>query len=127
MSDALPQPDPVDTPPHLSPVPVARPIEVSPIHVRANGRCLAAFVVNVDAEDPLSAVFTVDAVVFQPPVKTKDKWEKANTRPGSVRWANNMQHAEVSANVNLTWHYPGQACLPAVVLEMAAKQEGILP
>jgi hypothetical protein len=84
------------------------------------GRCLAAFVVNVDAEDPLSAVFTVDAVIFQPPQKIRDKWEKANTRPGSVRWANNMQHAEVSAeNKNLTWHYPGQACLPAVVLEMA--------
>lgn len=127
MTDAPNPTDPEDSPPHLTPVPVARPIEVSPIHVRAGGRCLAAFVVNVDAEDPLSAVFTVDAVIFQPPIKVKDKWERTNTRPGSVRWANNMQHAEVSADTNLTWHYPGQACLPAVVLEMAAKHGGILP
>lgn len=114
---------PDDPPPHLVGVGIMRPIEGVNIHVRAGGRCLAAQVVNVDAEDPLSAVFTVDAVVFQPPVKTKDKWEKANTRPGSVRWANNMKHAPPADDKPLTWHYPGQECLPAIVLEMLAQQQ----
>lgn len=104
-----------------------RPIEGAAIHVRADGRCLAAMVVNVNAEDPLSAVFTVDAVIFMPPIKTKDSWEKANTRPGSVRWANNMQHAPVQTNTWLTWHYITKDCLPAVVLDALAAQEGARP
>jgi hypothetical protein len=110
-----------DLPPHLEGAAVARPIEVSPIHVRAHDRCLAAFVVNVTAEDPLSAVFTVDAVIFEPPLKIKDKWTKTNTRPGQIRWANNLMYAEVAENRDLTWHYPGAACLPAVVLEFGGK------
>jgi hypothetical protein len=129
MSSALPNPaqpfhDGGDLPPHLTGVAVMRPIEGGVIHVLANGRCNAAIVVNVDAEDPLSAVFTVDAVIFVPPQKgSTSKWEKANTRPGSVRWANNMQHAEVSENRQLTWHYVSRDCLPAVVLEALARQQ----
>jgi hypothetical protein len=40
-----------------------------------------------------------------------------------VRWANNMQHAEVSENRQLTWHYVSRDCLPAVVLEALARQQ----
>jgi len=66
-------------------------------------------------------------VIFQPPVKnSNDKFQKANTRPGSVRWANNMQHAPVEENTQLTWHYPGTGCLPKVVLDFMAEQ-GTLP
>lgn len=115
--------DPADLPPHLVNAPVPSPIEVSAIHVRAKGRCMAALVVNVNTEDPLGAVFTVDAVVFQPPVKGGNtKFEKANTRPGSVRWANNLTHALVPEDRDLTWHYPGRDCLPAVVLDMLDQQ-----
>jgi hypothetical protein len=114
-----------DIPPHLAGAPVARPIEGGIVHVRTPGRCLAAIVVNVDAEDPLSAVFTVDAVVFQPPQKGQtNRWEKANTRPGSVRWANNMQHADVTEDKPLTWHYVTQDCLPATVIQALAAQQG---
>jgi hypothetical protein len=122
---------PDDPPPHLTDQPTApqvyRPIEGAGIHVRIvdrsgqNPRCQAAIVVNVDAEDPLSAVFTVDAVVFVPPDKhPRDRFDqRPNTRPGSTRWANNMKYAEVTENKPLTWHYPGRNCLPQVVLDAA--------
>lgn len=116
--------DPADLPPHLVNAPVPSPIEASVIHVRANSRCMAAMVVNVDSEDPLAAVFTVDAVIFQPPVKGGSKFEKANSRPGSVRWANNMSHASPTEDKQLTWHYPGRECLPAVVLDFLNAQAG---
>jgi hypothetical protein len=118
LDPAPPADDPGNVPPHqVMQEAVSRPIEVSPIHVRIQGRCMAALVVNVDAEDPLSAVFTVDAVVFQPPIKrARDQFERANTRPGNVRWVNNAKHATVAENIDLTWHYPGRDCLPEVVL-----------
>lgn len=123
-----PQPDPVppvtddDLPPHLAGVPAMRPIEGAVIHVRIPGKCQAAMVVGVHAEDPLSAIFTVDAVVFVPPPPGgQSKWEKPHTRPGSVRWANNMQTAPVSDDRQLTWHYASKDCLPAIVLEMLAQ------
>jgi hypothetical protein len=114
--------DPADLPPHMIGAGVPSPIEASVIHVRAKDRCMAAMVVNVDSEDPLKAVFSVDAVIFQPPVKGGGKFEKGNSRPGSVRWANNMVHAYPGDNIPLTWHYPGRECLPAVVLDMLDKQ-----
>lgn len=119
LSPTPPLDDPGNVPPHQAmQEPVPRPIEVSPIHVWAQGRCMAALVVNVDAEDPLSAVFTVDAVIFQPPQKAKrDRFDtRAHARPGQVRWANNMQHASPIEQTDLTWHYPGRECLPEVVL-----------
>jgi hypothetical protein len=116
--------NPTDPPPHLvnGGAAVPRPMPVSPIHVRHHEECLAALVVRVNAEDPLGGVFTVDAVIFQAPSKIRDKFSKADTRPGSVRWANNMTHAEVSENKPLTWHYPGQGCLPPVVMEILSQQ-----
>ena len=123
LDPAPPADDPGNVPPHQAfqaPVPV--PMEVSPIHVYAHGRCMAAFVVNVDAEDPLKAVFTVDAVIFQPPQKVKrDKFDRAN-RPGTVRWANNLQHHPVTEKAELTWHYPSRDCLPEVVLSALEAQ-----
>src|SRR3954452_13036563 len=123
MTDAPPPPVSEDVPPHLAGgAAVPRPMAVSPIHVRAQGRCLAAFVVNVDAEDPLGGEFTVDAVVFEPPNKARDKFTRANTRPGVTRWCNNMRHATVAEEKNLTWHYPGEQCLPPVVMELISQQ-----
>jgi hypothetical protein len=117
-----------DRPPHLAGTSAAAavpvPMAVSPIHVRLAGECLAAFVVRVNSEDPLSAVFTVDAVIFQPAPKIRDKWNKSDTRPGSVRWANNLQHTDVAENKTLTWHYPGRDCLPTIVLDALSRQEG---
>jgi hypothetical protein len=129
LDPSAPADDPGNVPPHQTlQAPVPRPMEVSPIHVWISGpngsagRCMAAMVVNVDAEDPLSAVFTVDAVVFQPPPKTKrDKFDRSN-RPGVVRWANNLQHALVTEKSNLTWHYPAKECLGEVVLRALAEQ-----
>lgn len=124
MTEAVNPTDPDDPPPHLvnggAAVPV--PMAVSPIHVRNAETCLAAFVVRVNTEDPLGAVFTVDAVIFQAAPKIRDKWTKSDTRPGSVRWANNLPHADIAENKNLTWHYPGQGCLPPVVMEILAQQ-----
>lgn len=121
LDPAPPPEDPGNIPPHQ--VPVAVPMEVSGIHVWAHGRCMAAFVVNVDSEDPLKAVFTVDAVIFQPPFKGKrDKFDRGG-RPGVIRWATNMHHAPPSHQHDLTWHYPGRECLPEVVLRALAEQE----
>jgi hypothetical protein len=130
LDPSAPPDDPGNVPPHQAfqaPVPV--PMEVSPIHVWIGGgpdgqagRCMAAFVVNVDAEDPLKAVFTVDAVIFQPPRKEKrDKFDR-NNRPGVTRWANNLQYQPVTEKANLTWHYPGRDCLPEVVLDALREQ-----
>jgi hypothetical protein len=119
LSPTPPPDDPGNVPPHQTmQEAVPRPMEVSPIHVWAQGRCMAAFVVNVDSEDPLSAVFTVDAVIFQPPDKHKrDRFDtRAHARAGQQRWANNMQHASPLEKRDLTWHYPGRECLPEVVL-----------
>lgn len=121
--------NPEDRPPHEAAGPmqsaVPRPIEVSPIHFRAQGRCYAAFVVDVLSDDPLSPVFRVDAVVFAPrDRKNRDRFTRVDTLPGTVRWANNLRHAlpgdgEDGAWPELTWHYPGRHCLPEVVLHGA--------
>lgn len=116
-----PADDPGNVPPHQAAdlrAAVPRPLEVSAIHVWAHDRCMAAFVVNVDAEDPLSAVFTVDAMILQPPMKKqRDRFDtRAQARPGQIRWANNLRHASPTEKRELTWHYPGRECLPEVVL-----------
>ncbi|HEX8321610.1 hypothetical protein [Longimicrobium sp.] len=127
MTDPDPDKDPADIPPHLAEPPMAemvpRPIEVSPIHFRAHGRCYAAFVVDVISEDPMSPEFLVDAVVFAPRDRArKDRFSNASKLPGSVRWANNLHYALPAADgtwQDTTWHYPGRQCLPEVVLRGA--------
>ena len=120
--------DAADLPPHLAEQPmqaaVPRPIEVSPIHFRANGRCYAAFVVDVISDDPMSPDFLLDAVVFTPRDRTrKDRFVNSSSMLGQVRWANNLKHAQRDEETKewpeRTWHYPGRQCLPEVVLSGA--------
>jgi hypothetical protein len=116
-----------DPPPHLAteeklaPM-VPRPIEVSPVHFRAHGRCYAAFVVDVISDSPLSPEFKVDVAVLAPRDSTrkKDRFVNHNTLPGTLRWANNLTHAMPDPQTGewqeTTWHYPGRHCLPEIVL-----------
>jgi hypothetical protein len=118
-----------DLPPHLGEQPmtpaVPRPIEVSNVHFRAHGRCYAAIVVDVIADDPLSPDFLIDAVVFSPRDRSrkKDRFSNASAMPGQTRWANNLSYAlpdEATGTwKETTWHYPGRQCLPEVVLSGA--------
>ena len=118
--------DDPDLPPHLAEPPmqeaVPRPIEVSPIHFRAHGRCYAAFVVDVISDDPMSPDFRIDAVIFAPRSRGRtDRFTNAGALPGVVRWANNLTHADKTEAgwKETTWHYPGRQCLPEVVLRGA--------
>lgn len=113
--------DPADLPPHLAgqepmlPM-VPHPIEGAVVHFRGEDRCFAATVVDILAEDPLSPDFRVDLVVFRPRERRKDRFVKNATVPGTVRWANEVEHAPVEENKTLSWHYAGRGCLPEVVL-----------
>jgi hypothetical protein len=118
--------DPADIPPHLADEPPmqsapVRPIEAAAVHFRGHGRCYAAMVVDVVAEDPLDPDFTVDLVVFQPRDRSRtDRFTKASTLPGHVRWANDLKQAMPAQRgepwPDTTWHFPGALCLPEVVL-----------
>jgi len=120
-----------DVPPHLANQPmqaaIPRPIEAAAVHFRSHDRCLAAMVVGVNAEDPMSPVFTLDLVVFVPAKATRkaDRFTDLNRLPGIVRWANNVSHALPDPHdpervwPSTTWHYAGRDCLPEVVLRGA--------
>lgn len=120
--------DPEDLPPHLAgqdeqmTVMVPRPIEVSPVHFFGKGRCHAAFVVDVISEDPLSPEFTIDLVFFAPRERRNDRFVNDRSVPGTQRWANEVSHAPREQKKDLTWHYPGRACLPEAVLELMGEQ-----
>ena len=119
-----------DTPPHLVMqdgelrAAIPRPIEAAAVHFRAQGRCFAAMVVEVIAEDPLSPDFVVDLVVFQPRDRRRsDRFSNASAMPGHVRWANALTAALPALDGSwqeMTWHYPGRQCLPEVVLRGAS-------
>jgi hypothetical protein len=139
MSEPTPPPlfqpppeDPSDVPPHLARTDaqlraVPRPIEAAAVHFRAEDRCYAAMVIDVQSEDPLSPDFTVDLVVFVPvrTLRKADRFTNLNRLPGSTRWANSVRHAvpdpmdAAKTWPGTTWHYPGRECLPEVVLRGA--------
>lgn len=95
---------------------VAHPIEGSGVHFRLNGRCMAAWVVDVLAENPLDPDFKVDLTVAQPRQRRKDRFTDNNSLPGSWRWANNVSYAPVEDDEKMTWHWIGRGCVPEVVL-----------
>jgi len=95
---------------------VPHPIEGGTVHFRAKGRCMAAIVVDINAVNPLDPDFVLDLVVFQPRVKRPDDRFVNDARlPGNVRWANDIAHAHLNPGdegQELTWHWPGQGCIP---------------
>lgn len=127
--------DPADIPPHLmaseEPMQAApvRPIEAAAVHLRMHGRCYAAMVIDVIAEDPLDPEFKVDLVAFQPRDRTRrDRFTNPDTLPGHVRWANGLEYVlpgsreEIAVWPEKTWHFPSKFCLPEVVLRQAEEQ-----
>jgi hypothetical protein len=127
--------DPADIPPHLAadegPVKAAptRPIEAAAVHLRMHGRCYAAMVIDVIAEDPLDPDFRVDLVAFQPRDRSrKDRFTNPDTMVGHVRWANNLAYAlpdnreAIQVWPERTWHFPSRYCLPEIVLSQAEEQ-----
>lgn len=98
---------------------VAHPIEGAVVHFRGKGRCMAATVVDILADNPLDPDFKLDLVVFQPRARINDRFVKDSTVPGQMRWANEIPYAPFNPGDpgdELTWHWPGQACVPTVTI-----------
>lgn len=96
---------------------VPHPVEGGTVHFRAKGRCMAAIVVAITAANPLDPDFVLDLVVFQPRERRHDRFVDNRTLPGTVRWANDIEHEHLNPGeegVEKTWHWPGQGCIPAL-------------